>query len=75
LPSKKIFDSVKRVKKDIEKSFNKDTLKFFREKNIINDWEYNFYLDIYKKRKLTIKQKEKKKEINKKCINIFMYKF
>lgn len=66
--SDKIFNSIKLIKKDIEKSLNVEAIQFAREKYIINDWEMNFYIDTWRKRKLTAKQKAKREQINVKIL-------
>ena len=54
--SDKIFQSIRKLKKDINKSMNADTLEYLHGKKIINDWEYEFYKDTRLKRKPTNKQ-------------------
>lgn len=68
LPSDKIFSAIKRVKKDIEKSVNNETLSHALRKKWISDWEYRFYSDIGSKRVLSEKQNEKKKEVNERIL-------
>jgi len=46
LPSDKIFQAVKRVSKDNEKSLNAEAIQYAFEKSWINDWEKDFYIDI-----------------------------
>ena len=64
LPSDLIFQALKRVKKEIEKSLNIEALSYAKEKNWLNDWEYTFYINIMGKRILTAKQKAKKLQVN-----------
>lgn len=68
LPSDKIFQAIKRVRKDNEKSLNAEAIEHAREKSWINSWEKNFYLDVMRKQKRTLsaKQLAKKIQINKK---------
>lgn len=68
LPSDKIFAAIKRVKKDIEKSVNSETLKHAFRKEWISKWEYDFYNNIGSKRLLTNKQNEKKIEVNRRIL-------
>jgi hypothetical protein len=42
LPSDLIFQAVKRVRKDIEKSLNAQAIEHAWEKRWINEWEYKF---------------------------------
>lgn len=69
LPSDKIFQAVKRVRKDNEKSLNKEAIGHALEKGWLNDWEYSFYMDVMRKRKLSSKQLQKKVQINEKLAN------
>ena len=69
LPSDKIFQAIKRVRKDNEKSLNAEAIDHAYEKGWINDWEKGFYLDIMRKRKLTVSQLAKKVQINEKLAN------
>lgn len=64
LPSDKLFQAVKRVKKDVTKSLNQETLDYALEKGWITAWEHRFYRDTLRKRKLSDKQIEKRKQIN-----------
>ena len=64
LPSDLIFQAVKRVRKDPEKSLNTESLAYAREKGWLNDWEVSFYTDVMGKRVLTAKQKAKKLQVN-----------
>lgn len=68
LPSNDIFSSMKKIKKDVEKSVNSATLRYAFEKNWINSWEFEFYSDIFRKRNLTDKQTRKKKQINQRIL-------
>lgn len=66
LPSDKIFQAVKRVRKDTSKSLNGEAISHAFEKRWINEWERDFYLRIMRKRVLSSKQSEKKIQINEK---------
>lgn len=66
LPSDLIFQAVKRVRADSSKSLNAESLSHAFDKHWINQWEYEFYARIMSKRKLTLKQCEKKQQINEK---------
>ena len=67
--SDKIFRSISQVKKNINKSLNAETISFAFEKKWINEWEKNFYLDIFRKRNISDKQKEYKTSIAKKILD------
>ncbi len=68
IPSEKIFQSLKSIRKDIEKSLNAESIQYAFNHNVINGWERKFYLDIMRKRQLTDKQLEKKININNKFL-------
>lgn len=70
LPSNKIFDAVKRVKKDSDKSLNEETITHVFKQQWISQWEYEFYIDTCRKRKLTAKQIETRKRINEKIVTM-----
>lgn len=46
LPSDRIFRAVKRVRKDNHKSLNAEAIQHAYEKRWINEWEYDFSIDI-----------------------------
>lgn len=68
IESDKIFKSVKKIKKNIEKSVNLETIKYAHEKAWINEWEKDFYINIMYKKNLTPKQKAKREQVNNKII-------
>ncbi len=68
LPSEKIFQAVKRVRKDSEKSLNSESIELAYSKDWINNWEYEFYIDTFRKRRLSEKQTLKRKQINEKIL-------
>jgi hypothetical protein len=69
----KIFTSIKRLKNDPTRSMGIDAIEYLKKKRILNDFEYEFYNDIHKKRNLSEKQLEIKKRINKKLIDFTKY--
>jgi hypothetical protein len=66
LPSDLIFQAAKRVRGDSTKSLNAEALSHALAKTWINQWEFDFYLRVMRKRVLTTKQAEKKLQINEK---------
>jgi len=68
LPSKKIFQAVKRIRKDSKKSLNSEAIDLAYSKDWINKWEYDFYTDTLRKRLLTEQQGLKRKQINDKIL-------
>lgn len=59
-----IHPSIKRVSKDINKSFYFRLIQTACQNGIISDMDRRFYLDIINKRKLTPKQQDWKRSIN-----------
>lgn len=68
LPSDKIFQAVKRIRKDRMKSLNAEAITHALEKGWLNEWESEFYFDIMRQQNLTQKQSDKKFEINTKIV-------
>lgn len=68
LPSDKIFQAVKRVRKDNEKSLNAESVAHAKQKGWINEWEYNFSMDTMRKRILSLRQLQTRKKINEKML-------
>lgn len=66
--SDKIFRSLAKIKKDINKSINLTTLDWSLKSKWINQNDYDFYKGILNKRQLSEKQIAWKKDINKKII-------
>tara|TARA_R110000824_G_C15136486_1_gene669570 strand:- start:315 stop:926 length:612 start_codon:yes stop_codon:yes gene_type:complete len=71
LPSNLIFTNIKKVFKDVDKSFNEVTTEYIYEKEWINEWEYDFLIDTERKRKLSNKQYKKRVSINSKILRKF----
>lgn len=68
LPSDLIFQAVKRVRSDLSKSLNAEAIAYARDRDWINDWEQDFYFRIMRKRNLSEKQANKKRQINEKFV-------
>jgi len=71
MPTKRMFVSIKKVAADMQKSVNKDVIEYAHRKTWLNDWELSFYINIWRKRKLSEKQMNTKIKINRKLINEF----
>lgn len=69
----KIFTSIKRLKNDISKSMSPEVLDFMNDKKIISDFEFEFYQDTIRKRKLSIKQLTIREKINQKLLDFTSY--
>jgi len=69
LPSEKIFQGMKRIRKDLAKSLTAEAIQHAFDRRWIGEWEKMFYLDVMRKRNLTVKQAAKKQEINQLVLN------
>ncbi|WP_230291717.1 hypothetical protein [Croceicoccus sp. Ery5] len=68
IPSKIIFDGLKRVANDQDKALNIPAVDYIRKKGWINDWEYGFLNDTSRKRTLSPKQAAKRHQINQRIL-------
>jgi len=68
LPSDLIFQAVKRIQEDEERAINPETIDHAHQKGWINDWERSFYMDTWRKRKLSGAQHTKRVQINRKVL-------
>ena len=59
-----IFAALKRIRGDVSKSLNADAIVFFRERGVLNNWEYNFAQDVLKVRNLSSAQLTTRRKIN-----------
>ena len=69
----KIFTSINRIKEDLSKSMSIEVLEYLFQKKVITEFEYEFYADIIKKRKLSEKQQLLKTKINEKLLIFTSY--
>lgn len=69
-----IFNDIKKQKQCESNRLSKETLVFCCNYGYINEWEYNFYTNIYTRRSLTEKQMSKYIHINKKVLNYILTK-
>lgn len=68
LPSDKIFQAIKRIKRDVGRAINAETIDHFYSKGILTRWEYNFSFNTLRKRILSPKQLESRIKINNKIL-------
>lgn len=68
LPSDRIFQEVKRVRKDNQKALNGEAIQHAFVKGWINEWEYNFSIDTVRKRVLSQKQLQTRIKVNEKML-------
>ena len=67
--AERIFNSFKKLKKNIGARMNIETLYWLHENKIMSQKDFVFYMDTKKKIKLTWKQMKWRKDINTKFIN------
>ncbi len=68
LRSNLIFQSIKRIRKDINKSVMDDATAFFYARGVLDDWEYKFQQDTMRKRNLSERQGIYRRKINNKIL-------
>ena len=69
----KIFTSILKLKDDLTKSMSEEVVDYLKSKKIIDDYDYNFYKDILRKRILSERQLNIKKKINQKLLDFTSY--
>ena len=63
-----IFSSIKKVKCDISKSLSAKSVEFFHDNGVINDYEYQFCCNTYRKKNLSDRQLDVRIKINNKVL-------
>jgi hypothetical protein len=63
-----IFQSLKRIRADKDKSIGPDAAAFFHERGVINAWEYEFQQNTMRKRNLSERQLATRRQINEKVL-------
>ncbi|PCI90522.1 hypothetical protein COB18_00330 [Candidatus Kaiserbacteria bacterium] len=71
LSSNKLFQALKRIKKDIHRSVNAEVVSMAYEKKYLTEWERDFYLDTFRRTKMTEKQLTRRRIINEKILKGF----
>jgi hypothetical protein len=69
IDSTKIFQSIKRIRKDPSKSLSMDVVILFSQQGILANKDVQFYSSIHKKRNLTLPQANWKQDINKRVLD------
>lgn len=59
-----LFKGIERLTENIDNPMNSALLEFALDREWINNWEDDFYLDTFRKRNLTAKQREIRRRIN-----------
>lgn len=65
-----IFVAIKKITHDINKSISKKALEYYKDKLEMTEKEYNFYNQILRKRKLSYKQLNWKRSLNRRFISL-----
>jgi len=66
--SDKIFSCIKRIRNNLDKAPNAETIELLFDQDLISSWERSFSLDTLRKRNLTPGQLQKRHEINEKIL-------
>jgi len=74
LSSDKLFQNLKRIRKDNTKAINPETTEYAYKKSWINEWEFHFSISNFRKRNLSKKQMNIRAQINKKILAAFSQK-
>lgn len=69
----KIFFSIKKLREDITSSISAEVIEYFYRKRGMTEFDYKFYKSIFRKRRLSPKQLEIKKNINSKFLSFTSY--
>ena len=68
LGSEKVFDAIRRIAQDPERSVNAETIALAAGRGWISDWEHGFLKDTWRKRCLSERQKTTRVKLNKKIL-------
>ena len=68
LPSDKMFAAIKRVTADATKAFNVELIEHAFAKGWISQWKRGFYLDTWRKQKLSDRQMATRLQVNQKIL-------
>jgi hypothetical protein len=68
LQSDKLFVGIKRIRRDIKKAMNAETVEFASQQGWLTDWDRTFYFDTWRKRVLSDKQLSHRVRINRKVL-------
>ena len=71
LPADKIFHAIERIEKDLTRSLNAETIDFAHKQGWISDWDRRFYLNTWRKKKLSWAQREQRIQVNQKVLRRF----
>ena len=64
ISTNKLFAALKKIAKDIKKAVNAEVIQLAYEQKYISSWDRDFYLDTFRKRKLSAKQQTQRERIN-----------
>jgi hypothetical protein len=75
LPSDKIFVAIKKISEDDCNALNVEAIVHAHQRGWVSDWDRKFYIDTWRKRNLSVKQMNKRIQINQKVLNKVTNKF
>lgn len=68
LSSEQVFRGMRQIWRDRSKSMNSDAIEFAFDNRWISEWEHWFYTNVWRKRRLSLKQTAVKERINEKVL-------
>jgi hypothetical protein len=68
--SGRLFDALRRVSNDPTAALNAAMIRHAHERGWLTDWEYTFYLNTWRKRRLSHRQRIKRQQINDKVLRL-----
>ena len=72
--SARFFQSLKRVRKDPSRSLSSAVMEYAWEQDVIDEWKFDFYIDIRYEHEISRRQMELKSRINPKVLEFFTKK-
>ena len=69
--SARFFQSLKRVRKDPSRSLSSAVMEYAWEQDVIDEWKFDFYIDIRYEHEISRRQMELKSRINPKVLEFF----
>jgi hypothetical protein len=68
-----ILPAMQRIQKDPSKALNHTTISFLFNSGTLNQWEHDFYMDTFRKRVLSEKQRSVRVRLNEKALRVHLH--
>lgn len=68
IASNKVFDCLRRIRDEITRAPNAETIDLFHRQGVLSDWEWTFSTSTWRKRDLSPKQMDSRISINQKIL-------